>query len=69
LLSENFKIKLYGYISHYLGVNVNYYQLEGVYHLFQAKYIRQIVEKYNYTHTKVYKTLIAVDANLTAKTE
>jgi len=25
LLSENFKIKSYGHISHYLGINVNYH--------------------------------------------
>jgi hypothetical protein len=68
-LNENFKIKLYGHISHYLGVDVDYHQSEGVCHLSQAKYIRQIVEKYGYTHTKVYKTPMAVDANLTAETE
>jgi hypothetical protein len=69
LLNENFKIKSYGHISHYLGINVNYHQLEKVCHLSQAKYIRQIVKKYDYTHTKVYKTPMAVNAYLTAKTE
>src|SRR5258708_36376967 len=51
LLSENFKIKSYGHISHYLGVNIDYHQSERVCHLSQAKYIRQIVKKYSYTHT------------------
>jgi hypothetical protein len=69
LLSENFKIKSYGHISHYLRINVNYYQSKRVCYLSQAKYIRQIVEKYGYTHIKVYKTPMAVNAYLIAKTE
>jgi hypothetical protein len=69
LLNENFKIKSYGHISHYLRIDIDYYQLKGVCHLSQAKYIRQIVKKYDYTHIKVYKTPMAVDAYLTAKTE
>ena len=69
LLNENFKIKSYSHISHYLGIDIDYHQLEGVCHLSQTKYIRQIVEKYDYTHTKIYKTSIVVDANLTVKTE
>jgi hypothetical protein len=69
LLSENFKIKSYGHISHYLRIDINYHQSERICHLSQAKYIRQIVKKYGYTHTKIYKIPMAVDANLTAKTE
>ena len=69
LLSENFKIKSYGHISHYLRININYHQSERICHLSQTKYIRQIVKKYNYTHTKIYKTPIAVNAYLTAETE
>jgi hypothetical protein len=64
LLAKTFKISNFGDLKVYLGIDINYNQLQQICHFSQSNYVKRIIDKYGYNDLKVRKILMKVDLRI-----
>jgi hypothetical protein len=64
LLAKIFKIFNFGDLKMYLGIDIDYNQLQQTCHFSQSNYVKRIIDKYGYNDFKVRKTLMKVDLRI-----
>jgi hypothetical protein len=64
LLAKIFKISNLNDLKVYLGIDIDYNQLQQICHFSQSNYIKKIIDKYGYNDLKVRKILIKMDLRI-----
>jgi hypothetical protein len=64
LLVKIFKISNLGDSKMYLGIDINYNQLQQTCYFNQSNYVKSIIDKYDYNDLKVRKILIKMDLRI-----
>jgi hypothetical protein len=64
LLAKIFKISNLNDLKVYLGIDIDYNQLQQICHFSQSNYIKKIIDKYGYNDLKVRKILMKEDLRI-----